>query len=135
MGTEEKTHKLLCIVCPEGCEMDIKARGEDFFFSEGICKRGQEYARQEITAPSRVLTTTVPLLDSVIAMLPVRTLKPIPKRKLIEAMDEIAQITARAPVFVGEEVLNNVAGTGIPLIATRDAPLEFGRAPLPGSNG
>jgi CxxC motif-containing protein len=132
---ETKRRKLLCIVCPEGCEIDISADGESLSFSEKICKRGQDYARQEIAAPTRVLTTTIPLLDSAIAMLPVRTLKSIPKQKLIDAMDQIAGITVHAPVSVGEEVLNNVAGTGIPLIATRDAPLEFGRAPLPGSNG
>ncbi|MCP4400027.1 MAG: DUF1667 domain-containing protein, partial [bacterium] len=59
MSQETFTRKLLCIVCPEGCEMDIDARDGELVFPQGICHRGQEYAAQEIYNPCRVLTTTV----------------------------------------------------------------------------
>ena len=114
-----KSHQVLCIVCPQGCEMEITESGGTLEFPKGICARGQAYAKQEIYNPCRVLTTTVVLEGSDIAMLPVRTEAPILKGKLAEAMDQIAHLTARVPVHRGDVICDNVAGTGIKLIATR----------------
>ena len=120
MADTTKSHSMLCIICPEGCEMEISEKDGELSFPEGICRRGQEYARQEIADPARVLTTTVRLLGSDIAMIPVRSARPIPKEKLIEAMDQIAGISIEAPVTVGQELAADLAGTGVPLIASRD---------------
>jgi CxxC motif-containing protein len=88
-------------------------------FPKGICHRGQEYARQEIYNPCRVLTTTVGVRGSAVAMLPVRTSQPILKGKLIEAMQQIADIEVEVPVKLGEVVCQNIAKTGVSLIACR----------------
>ncbi len=40
MSQETFTRKLLCIVCPEGCEMDIDAKDDELVFPPGICRRG-----------------------------------------------------------------------------------------------
>jgi CxxC motif-containing protein len=114
-----KTHKLLCIVCPKGCEMDITESDGILKFPKGICVRGQAYAKQEIYNPCRVLTTTVELQGSDVAMLPVRTEAPIVKGKLVEAMNQIARLKVSVPVRRGDVVCENVAGTGIKLIASR----------------
>ena len=119
MNQESSKHRLLCIVCPEGCEMEIEEKNGELVFPEGICRRGQEYARQEIYNPCRVLTTTVPIRDGGIAMLPVRTSQPILKVKLIEAMQQIANIEVDAPVKLGDTICQNVADTGVSLIACR----------------
>ena len=121
MAKPPNARTMLCIICPEGCEMDITETNGELSFSKGICRRGQEYARQEIAEPARVLTTTVRLIGSDIAMLPVRSATPIPKEKLIEAMDQIASKNVEAPVEVGQEIVKDIAGTGVRLIATRDA--------------
>ena len=115
----EQTHKLLCIVCPEGCEMEVVEKDGTFVFPKGICQRGQDYARQEIVDPRRILTSTVMLTGGELEMLPVRTTQPIPKEKLLEAMDQIAGITAKAPVRIRDVVCSDVAGSGVALIASR----------------
>ena len=115
-----KEHHLLCIVCPEGCEMDVKEMDGELVFPETICRRGQDYARQEIYNPCRVLTTTVRVEGGEIAMLPVRTQEPVPKENLIETMQRIASIVAQAPIAVGDVVSEDITGTGIPLLACRN---------------
>lgn len=119
MKQKNETHSLLCIVCPEGCEMDVTEADGELVFPDGICRRGQDYARQEIYDPSRVLTTTVPITGGETAMLPVRTVEAIPKPLLIEAMEQIASIRVSAPVRIGDTVVEDVAGTGTPLVASR----------------
>ena len=121
MAKPPNARTMLCIICPEGCEMDITETNGELSFSKGICRRGQEYARQELAEPARVLTTTVRLIGSNIAMLSVRSATAIPKERLLEAMDQIACKSIEAPVVVGQEIVEDLAGTGVPLIATRDA--------------
>lgn len=119
MNQKTAKHRLLCIVCPEGCEMDIGEEDGDLVFPRDICRRGQEYARQELYNPCRVLTSTVPIRDGEIAMLPVRTSQAIPKAKLIEAMQQVAHIEEKAPVKIGNVICHDIAGTGVSLIACR----------------
>lgn len=119
MSQETPKHHLLCIVCPEGCEMEIEEKNGELLFPKGICRRGQEYARQEIYNPCRVLTTTVQVNNGRIAMLPVRTSQPIPKAKLIDAMRQIASITVDTPVAVGEVICEDIVNTGVTLVACR----------------
>ncbi len=87
--------------------------------TQGICKRGQEYAKQEIYNPARYLTTTVKLKGGNQAMLPVRTFAPIPKEKLIPAMHQIAKLEVCAPVNIGQVICDNITDTGVPLIASK----------------
>jgi len=119
MDKNKNTHKLLCIVCPEGCEIETTEIDGEFVFEKGICKRGRDYARQEITNPCRYLTTTVRIKGGDQAMLPVRTSEAISKEKLVEAMQQIAAIETAAPIKLGEVICSNVANTGIALIASK----------------
>ena len=119
MVHETKKHKVLCIVCPEGCEMEVTDVNGELTFPKGVCRRGQDYAHQEIVNPCRVLTTTVRLNGGDVNMLPVRTSDPIPKQLLTEAMQQIASITTTAPVNIGDMICDDIAGTGIALHACR----------------
>lgn len=119
MSQDAKEHRLLCIVCPEGCELAVKEKDGEYAFSGRACRRGREYARREITAPQRLLTTTVRLRGGAVAMLPVKTASPVPKGLLMEVMRRIAAIEADAPVKLGEVLCADVTGTGIPLVACR----------------
>jgi CxxC motif-containing protein len=112
-------HKLLCIVCPEGCEIEVQEKDGGYVFSEGICRRGRDYARRELRNPVRTVTSTVPVAGGEIAMLPVRAAAPIPKKRIMEAMAQIKGITITAPVEIGQTVAENLAGSGVPLVASR----------------
>ncbi|PKP55091.1 molybdopterin oxidoreductase, partial [Candidatus Atribacteria bacterium HGW-Atribacteria-1] len=50
----------------------------------------------------------------------VKTEKAIPKRLLLKAMAEIAEIEVEAPIKIGQTIKDNLMGTGVSLVATRD---------------
>jgi CxxC motif-containing protein len=114
-----KTQNLLCIVCPEGCEINVSNNNGALSFEGGNCKRGEKYAEQEIVNPCRYFTTTVKLNGGDLAMLPVRSSEEIPKSKLMEAAQQVSSIEVAAPVTLGDVILEDILDTGISLIATK----------------
>ena len=112
------TRNLTCIVCPRGCEMTVTLdENKKFVSAEGnACPRGLSYAESECTAPVRSLASTV--LTEGGKLLPVKSAAPIPKEKLFEAMREIRVINAPDTLCVGDVVIENLAGTGVALVAT-----------------
>jgi len=84
------------------------------------CPKGEKYAVTEVESPVRILTSSVLAEGLAMKMIPVRTDKPIPKHKLIEAMAEIKKIRIRKEVAIGETIMNNFLGLGVDLIATRN---------------
>jgi CxxC motif-containing protein len=106
-----------CIVCPRGCRLTVD---ENLNVTGNTCPRGAEYGRQEASDPRRVLTSTVRIEGAILRMCPVRTASPIPKGKIKEAMEEIRKTTISAPISIGDVIIEDVAGTGIPVVAARD---------------
>jgi CxxC motif-containing protein len=116
----ESNKKVTCIVCPKGCRINVKVKNGEIVSIENYdCKRGLEYAKNEVLDPRRILTTTLKLSGG--RVLPVRTKDPIPKKLLKKAMHELKDVIITPPVKVGDIVAKNVAGTGIDLIATGNA--------------
>ena len=111
---------MICIECPQGCRLEIEADGAHIKGVSGHkCKRGDKYARQEVEAPMRTLTTSVLTRGLELKMLPVRTSGPVPKEKLFPAMDAIKRLTVTSPVKAGAVVAENFLGLGVDLIACR----------------
>ncbi|MFW9987527.1 MAG: DUF1667 domain-containing protein [Candidatus Odinarchaeota archaeon] len=84
------------------------------------CKRGEEYAREEFVAPKRILTTTMRIENGFLPLIPVRSDKPIPKEKLEETLKLIAKTKLKAPIKMGDILLEKVLGLEINIIASRD---------------
>lgn len=118
---EEKT--LTCINCPLGCQVTVTFDGDSIVSVTGnTCKRGDIYARQELTNPVRIVTTSVPVEGSATSkMVSVKTAEPVPKGKIFDVMAALAKTEIKAPVHIGDTVLADAAGTGIAVIATRNA--------------
>jgi CxxC motif-containing protein len=57
-------------------------------------------------------------------MLPVKTALPIPKEMVFTVMEEIRKITIEDPVYIGDVIQENIAGTGVALVATGNIPYE-----------
>lgn len=114
--------KLICIGCPMGCALrvELDENGRVLSVSGNTCKRGEEYGRREVTAPARTVTSTVLVEGGEEPVVPVRTQREVPKEKIFACMEAIRQVRARAPVRLGEVLLEDVAGTGVPLIATKE---------------
>ena len=110
----------ICIGCPMGCEITVAIDDNEKILkiSGNSCKEGKKYAESEYTNPVRVLTTTVPVEGSRRRTLPVRTNRPIPKDKLMEAMVALAKVRVQRPFKIGQIVVNNVLKTGADVVAT-----------------
>jgi len=83
------------------------------------CRRGEDYARQELTSPTRILTSTVRIEGGLYRRLPVITSANIPKDKMMDVMHEIDKVQVRAPVLIGSILIDNVCGLGVNIIASR----------------
>jgi len=111
-----------CIVCPTGCQIQAISKGSDIAFEGYACERGLEYAKQEFYEPKRILTTTIRVEDGFLPLIPVRTDKPILKDRLREALNKIAKIVVKAPVKMGDILIENILELDSNIIASRDLP-------------
>ena len=109
--------KLICICCPKGCHLKVNIN-ENKVEGNG-CKRGAEYAINEITNPTRVVTSTARIINGVLPVVPVKTNKPIPKGLNLKCINEINKITIEAPVNLGDILIKNVLNTGADIIACK----------------
>ncbi len=111
--------ELVCICCPMGCRLSVSLddNGSVTEVTGNTCNRGKDYAISEMTAPTRMVTSTVISTEGV--SVPVKTKEPVPKEKIFETMEFIKKAELSLPVHVGDVVVDNVAGTGIDVIATR----------------
>ena len=115
--TEKK--ELTCIKCPRGCGILVELeQGSIVAISGNQCKNGKEYAKKEVTNPTRILTTTVKVLKGTEKVVAVKSKEEIPKEKLLPAMEQIRKAVVEAPVVLGETILEDLCDTGIPLVAT-----------------
>ena len=115
--------QLICIGCPMGCPMTVeKEDGKVLSVTGNTCKRGDIYARKEVTAPTRVVTSTVRIEGSETGAVtvPCKTKSDIPKKDIFNCMQELTGVTVKAPVHIGDVLVENVAGTGVDVIATKD---------------
>ena len=111
---------IVCIGCPKGCEIHVKYEGNEVIEMTGnTCKRGEDYVRNEITHPLRMVTSIVPVEGGEFATVPVKTKSDIPKEKIFDVMRELTHVRVKAPVHMGDVVLKDAAGTGIDIVATR----------------
>ena len=52
--------ELICIGCPMGCPLTVELEnGEIKTITGYTCKKGETYARKEVTNPTRIVTSTV----------------------------------------------------------------------------
>jgi CxxC motif-containing protein len=93
--------ELLCIVCPNGCRLRIEEADGGMQVTGNQCKRGIDFARAEITNPTRTLTTTVRTIFPEVPALPVRTDGEIPRGKIGEVMALLAGVVIREPLRIG----------------------------------
>lgn len=110
--------ELICICCPNGCHLKVEAEANKV--TGNTCPRGIEYGINEVTHPVRVITSTVKVKNGQLPVVPVKTKEPIPKDLNFKCMEEINKATITAPVKIGDVVIENVLGTGIDIIATRN---------------
>ncbi len=111
--------KLVCTICPRGCQLTWRKQVEEIEIEGHQCPRGKAYGLSELKNPVRTLTTTVKVLGGQHALVPVRSVQPIPKGYLHKAMKDLARISLPAPIEAGSVVLADWQGLEVDFIATR----------------
>ena len=116
-----KTVNLICIGCPLGCPLTVEMEGNEVKSVTGnTCPRGDAYAKKELTNPTRIVTSTVRVAGGKLAMVSVKTQSDIPKGKIFDCVKALKDVEVTAPVKIGDVIVENVAGTGVNVIATKN---------------
>ena len=122
-----ETLQFNCTTCPSECLLTVEVERDSNgavvevrSVTGNSCPRGDKFARQELTCPVRVLTTTVAVSGGDEALLPVRTAEAIPLALHAQAMDLIRGLLVDAPIHMGDIILPNLLDTNINLIASMD---------------
>lgn len=120
-----ETLQFNCTTCPSECLLTVEVeRDADGHVAEvhsvtgNSCPRGDKFAHQELTCPTRVLTTTAAVSGGGETLLPVRTAEAIPLALHAQAMNLIRGLVVNAPIRMGDVVLENLLNTNIDLIAS-----------------
>ena len=88
-----KKREIICICCPRGCHLQVDPEN-DYNVTGNACPNGAAYGKEELTHPTRILTSTVRAEGGRYPRCPV--------------------------IRTGQVVLTDVCGTGVDVVATRD---------------
>ena len=120
-----EVRELTCIGCPMGCALTVTLENGDVTGVSGnTCKIGENYGREEVLNPRRTITSTVKVLGGEANVVSVKTKDAVPKGSMMQCMEAINACSVKAPVAIGDVVIENVAGTGVSVVATKDVKAE-----------
>lgn len=113
--------KFTCIICPNGCEIEAEV-SENNQISNIIghmCKRGEQYVKQEILDPKRNIATSIVVINGELPLVSVRLSQAIPKKRIFDVIAEINKQKVHAPTKIGQVVIKNVLDLGADVIITK----------------
>ena len=114
------TEKIICTTCPKGCTLEVNRDGQTVVsvLNNG-CKRGIDYAGQEISDPRRMVASSVRVTGALHPLMPVHTTAPFPKPRIPELLKLLREVEVKAPVMVDQVVIKDALGTGIDIKTSR----------------
>jgi len=113
-----ETIEMTCINCPMGCQLTVKKDGDNIMVSGNTCPRGAAYGKDEVVNPTRIVTSTIKVING--ERVSCKTERAIPKGKIFDCMKEIRHKKVEAPIKIGQVLIENVCGTGINVVATKN---------------
>lgn len=123
MKTMEK-RELICIGCPLGCMLTVEMNdGAVVSVTGNTCPRGKVYAEKEVTNPTRIVTSSVRVTGGDRVSVSCKTKSDIPKSKIFDVARALRDVEVKAPVAIGDVLVEDVAGTGVQIVATSHADL------------
>lgn len=118
------TKNLVCIVCPNGCQVEALVEETPALKVLEIkgctCEKGIEWVEQEIINPLRTIASSMVVEQGSFKLVSVRTDVPIPLGKIFDIMAVIRQKRVKAPVTIGDKLIEHPAGVACNIIATRN---------------
>ncbi len=117
----KQVKELDCIVCPLSCKLIIQLENNNIISVTGnSCPRGEVYAKEELTAPKRMLTSTVKIQNAILPLLPVVSDEPLPKEKVQECARFLRSVTVKSPVKQNDVICSNILNLGVNILSSRD---------------
>ena len=73
-----------------------------------------------MTNPTRIVTSTVRVVGGTLPAVSCKTRSDVPKGKIFDVVRALKAVEAAAPVAIGQVLLEDAAGTGVPVVATKN---------------
>ncbi|OPY13556.1 MAG: hypothetical protein A4E66_00719 [Syntrophus sp. PtaB.Bin001] len=116
--------ELTCVICPNGCPLEITLEeGTPPRIKEvtgHTCKKGPEWVEQELINPVRTIASSILVDGGDFPLVSVRTDSAIPLASIPEVMKAIKATRVKAPVKIGDVLIQKPANTSCNIIATRN---------------
>ncbi|MBR6072433.1 MAG: DUF1667 domain-containing protein [Acholeplasmatales bacterium] len=120
--------EFVCITCPMGCNLKVDDSDiNNIIVTGNTCPRGKIYAINEVTRPKRMVTSSVKVIGGVDLVVSVKTREAIDKNLIFDVLKELENIEVKAPIRIGDVIINNVLNTGVDIIASRNVEVKDGR--------
>ena len=104
-----------------GCQITVTMNGSEITEVTGnTCKRGDDYARKEVTNPTRIVTSSVRVNGGVLNMVSCKTRSDIPKGKIFDITKALTDVEVNAPIAIGDVIVSNICDTGVDIVATKN---------------
>lgn len=118
---------LICVVCPNGCQLEVDFEAQEpvriHEVTGHLCDKGADWAEQEMTHPVRTIAGNVLVEGGDFPLVSVKTDTPVPLEKIADVMKDIKTARVRAPVRIGQVLVEHPAGTECRIVATRHVSL------------
>ncbi|HEX3001254.1 MAG TPA: DUF1667 domain-containing protein [Methanoregula sp.] len=118
------TKELTCVICPNGCPLKVALEEGPLprivEVTGNTCKKGAEWAEQEIINPMRTIASSILVEGGDFSLVSVRTDYAIPLARIFDVMRVIKTTRVKAPVNIGEVLIQKPADTSCNIIATRN---------------
>ena len=106
-----KKREIICICCPRGCHLQVDPEN-DYNVTGNACPNGAAYGKEELTHPTRILTSTVRAEGGRYPRCPVKTAQAVPKEKIVQVMAALDGVTLDT---VHQDKSVKYAGTAVTL--------------------
>jgi CxxC motif-containing protein len=111
--------EIYCVTCPKGCKLSVTMNGSQIIDVEHGCKRGKDYAHEELINPKRMVATSVQVDGGQHPLVAVYTSVPISKTLIRPLLDVLRGVHVTAPVKMGQILVENVLDSGVNVVASR----------------
>ena len=113
--------EFVCINCPMGCMLKVDDSDKNNIIVTGnTCNRGKIYGINEVTAPKRMVTSSVKVSGGVDLVCSVKTKEAIDKNLIFDVLEALKGLEVKAPVSIGDVIVKNVCNSGVDIVASRN---------------
>ena len=112
--------EVTCAGCSVGCTVKVTMEeGKILEIKGNNCHRGEQYARTKVSKSSRIVTSTVEVNSGRLSSVPCMTKGDVPEELVNKVLEELKDVVVEAPISYGDILVENIAGTGINIVATK----------------